>query len=67
MAAFLADENFPRPVVEALRALGHDVRTVQDAGLRGRTDVDVLTAATAAGRAILSHATAGLPLQSQPM
>ncbi|HVS34516.1 MAG TPA: DUF5615 family PIN-like protein [Gemmataceae bacterium] len=55
MAALLADENFPRPAVEALQALGHDVQTVQDAGLRGRTDVEVLTAATAARRAVVSH------------
>jgi predicted nuclease of predicted toxin-antitoxin system len=55
MAALLADENFPRPVVEPLRVLGHDVRTVQVAGPRGRTDVEILTVATTSGRAVLSH------------
>ena len=32
MAAFYADENFRLPVVEALRRLGHDVMTCQEAG-----------------------------------
>jgi hypothetical protein len=30
MARLYADEDFPRPVVEELRRLGHDVLTVQD-------------------------------------
>ena len=32
MARFFADEQFPLPVVELLRNLGHDVLTVQEAG-----------------------------------
>lgn len=32
MAAFYANENFPLPVVEALRSLGHDVLTTNEAG-----------------------------------
>ncbi|MBD2139375.1 DUF5615 family PIN-like protein [Anabaena sp. FACHB-1237] len=32
MARFYADEQFPFPVVEILRSLGHDVLTVQEAG-----------------------------------
>jgi hypothetical protein len=32
MARFYADEQFPFPVVELLRTLGHDVLTVQEAG-----------------------------------
>jgi hypothetical protein len=32
MAAFYADENFRYPVVAALRLLGHDVLTCQEAG-----------------------------------
>ncbi len=31
MAQFYADEQFPFPVLELLRALGHDVLTVQEA------------------------------------
>jgi hypothetical protein len=34
MARLYADEDFPLPVVEELRHLGHDVRTVQDADLK---------------------------------
>lgn len=30
MARFLADENFPYPVTEELRRLGHDVATMAD-------------------------------------
>jgi hypothetical protein len=32
MARLYSNENFPLPVVEKLRALGHDVLTVQEAG-----------------------------------
>ena len=32
MARFYTDENFPRPVIEFLRAMGHDVLTSQEAG-----------------------------------
>ena len=32
MAFLYADEQFPRQVVILLRALGHDVLTVQEAG-----------------------------------
>ncbi|MDZ8092398.1 MAG: DUF5615 family PIN-like protein [Nostoc sp. DedQUE05] len=31
MARFYTDEQFPFPVVELLRALGHDILTVQEA------------------------------------
>ena len=55
MANLLADENFSRSVVEALRALGHDVRTAQEEGLGGRPDPEVLAAATALGRIMLTH------------
>jgi|RhiMethySRZTD1v2_1073278.scaffolds.fasta_scaffold4850531_1 predicted nuclease of predicted toxin-antitoxin system len=55
MALLLADEQFPLRVVELLRALTHDVLRVQDAGLGGRSDPDVLAAATAESRAVLTH------------
>ena len=32
MARLYSNENFPLPVVERLRALGHDVLTIQEAG-----------------------------------
>jgi predicted nuclease of predicted toxin-antitoxin system len=54
MAKLYADENFPYAVVDALRALGHDVLTVQEAGQQGGGDADVLHYGTAAGRAVLT-------------
>jgi hypothetical protein len=54
MALFYADENFSYRVVERLRALGHDVLTVQEAGERGHDDARVLQYATGVGRAVLT-------------
>jgi predicted nuclease of predicted toxin-antitoxin system len=57
MARLYADEDFPRPVVEELRRLGHDVKTVQDAGRAGQSvdDKEVLADATTDQRAVLTH------------
>ena len=57
MARLYADEDFPLPVVEELRRLGHDVRTVQEAGRAGQSidDAAVLADATAERRAVLTH------------
>jgi hypothetical protein len=55
MARFYADEDFPGPVVEKLRDLGHDVLTVQEAGRQGGGDDKVLADATADNRAVLTH------------
>ncbi|MEG4852372.1 DUF5615 family PIN-like protein [Microcoleus sp. B5-D4] len=48
MARLYADEQYPYPVVELLRALGHDVLTVQEAGRANQKipDSDVLAFAT---------------------
>ena len=54
MAKLYADENFRYAVVERLRALGHDVLTVQEACQRRGADPQVLAYATAAGRAVLT-------------
>jgi hypothetical protein len=56
MARFYANENFPRRTVEALRALGHDVLTTQEAGNAGQeiSDDEVLAFATRAGRSVLT-------------
>lgn len=56
MARLFADENFPLPVVQELRSLGHDVVTIQEAGMaeRGVSDADVLTHAASGGRAVLT-------------
>jgi hypothetical protein len=50
-----ADENFPLPVVEELRRLGHDVLTVQEDGQQAAPDPDVLVRAHALGRGILTY------------
>ena len=56
MSRLLADENFPLPVVEELRRLGHNVLTVQEAG-RGNQqfpDNEVLSLASAEERAVMT-------------
>ena len=56
MAHLYANENFPLPVVLALRRLGHDVLTVQEAGKAEQAieDKDVLAFAADEGRAVLT-------------
>jgi len=56
MAALYANENFPLQVVRALRQLGHDVLTSQEAGQANRAvpDEDVLTFAAQQERALLT-------------
>ena len=57
MARLFADENFPRPVVEGLRAAGHDVVTIQEIGearVGDKTLVDALAPASAAFDAALA-------------
>jgi predicted nuclease of predicted toxin-antitoxin system len=49
----LADENFPKPIVEALRAEGHDVLWARTA-FAGADDVDVLDRAEADARIVLT-------------
>ncbi len=57
MARLYADEQYPYPVVEFLRALGHDVLTVQEAGKANQriSDPDVLTFATSEQRAVITQ------------
>lgn len=57
MARFFADENFPRRVSEALRQLGHDVLTIQEAGYSNqRTEDDnVLRLASDQNRVVLTN------------
>lgn len=56
MARLYADEQYPYPVVELLRALGHDVLTVQEAGKANQriSDSDVLAFATSSQRAVIT-------------
>jgi hypothetical protein len=56
MANLYSNENFPLPVVEELRRLGHDVLTIQEMGKAGQAvpDEAVLDFAIEAGRALLT-------------
>ena len=56
MARFYSNENFPLPVVLGLRALGHDVVTIQERGQHNSAtpDDDVLMFARLELRAILT-------------
>ncbi len=49
----LADENFPKPIVEALRAEGHDVLWART-DLAGTGDVALLDRAEGEGRIVLT-------------
>jgi hypothetical protein len=57
MATLYADEDFPLPVVKELRRLGHDVRTVHEAGRASQDidDADVLADACPDQRAVVTH------------
>jgi len=57
MALLFADEDFPFPVVERLRQLGHDMLTTLEAGRANQRigDADQLAFATSLGRAILTR------------
>lgn len=56
MAKMYSNENFPLPVVQELRRLGHDVLTIQDTGKAGQSVEDdlVLEYAVADDRAVLT-------------
>ena len=56
MARPYSNENFPLPVVESLRTLGHDVLTVQEVGRSDQAvpDTEVLAFATKEARAVLT-------------
>ena len=56
MAKLYTNENFPFPAAEELRRLGHDVMTVQESGLGGKSVADdaVLAFAIDQGRALIT-------------
>ena len=56
MARLYSNENFPLQVVQALRALGHDVLTAAEVGNANQSipDEEVLAFATQNGRAVLT-------------
>ena len=51
---FKLDENLPASSAEVLARVGHDVDTVTGEGLKGAPDQDVVVAAAAAGRVLLT-------------
>ena len=51
---FKLDENLPVSSAAILARAGHDVDTVGEEGLSGAPDPDVVAAATAAGRVLIS-------------
>lgn len=52
-----ADEQFPYPVVQRLRAIGYDILTVQEAGQANQQipDNEVLKFATEQNRAVITE------------
>ena len=56
MARLYSNENFPLPVAETLRTLGHDVLTVQEAGKADQAapDKEVLAFGTGDSRAVIT-------------
>ncbi|MBA4379477.1 MAG: hypothetical protein C0393_02115 [Anaerolinea sp.] len=56
MARLYSNENFPMPVVEELRRLGHDILTIQETGKAGQSipDEDVLAFAAQEKRILLT-------------
>src|SRR5258708_39483200 len=56
MAQLYADEDFPLPVVQALRQMGHDVLTAFESNQANQSiaDADVLAFATGLKRALLT-------------
>ena len=51
----LADENIHPDVIQYLREQGHDVLSVYEAGLVGKSDTSVLRIAQESGRVVISH------------
>jgi len=49
------DENLPADLVTALRALGHDVESVNTEGLSGHPDPDVWSAAQSERRILITQ------------
>ena len=56
MARLYANENFPLPIVDGLRRLGHDVLTTQDTGRAEQAvpDEEVLEFAVSQKRAVIT-------------
>ena len=50
-----ADKDFPFPVVEALRRLGHNILTAREDGHEAASDIVILARAHDLLRAVLTH------------
>lgn len=51
---FLADEDFPKPLVNVIRNFGHSVQTIQQKGLQGSSDETVANIALKGDRIVLT-------------
>lgn len=51
------DENMPAAMAHLLREAGHDAHTINDEGLSGANDTEVIKAATAEGRVLFTFDT----------
>jgi predicted nuclease of predicted toxin-antitoxin system len=60
------DENLSGGLAPALRALGHDVRTVPEEGLQGRDDTTVWTAAQGEDRFLVTQDLAVADARNHP-
>jgi predicted nuclease of predicted toxin-antitoxin system len=63
---FKTDENVPLSVARRLRIAGHDVLTVRDQSLTGRSDSDIAKICTAEGRAIVTEDLGFADIRSYP-
>ncbi len=54
---FKLDENMPYDFIEYLNALGHDVHSVQQEGLSGSADPNVMDFAIREQRILITHVT----------
>ena len=55
MARLYADEDIPRPLIDRLRDLGHDIVSVSELRRSGRPDEQVLQDAIADTRIVVTH------------
>ncbi|MBI2327823.1 DUF5615 family PIN-like protein [Candidatus Curtissbacteria bacterium] len=51
---FLADEDFPKPLVAKIQKLGHSVKTIQQKNLQGSSDETVASLALKEKRVVLT-------------
>lgn len=52
---FLSDENLPRSILRYLRSQGHNVKDIQEEGLRGLPDEQIVEIASREERIIITY------------